>query len=231
MYGYMVRNAKKFGVLTTVNSWVFLMRRNGGKLWITRPIDCTIPDPPFTILEALYYISALAPTHGHLVETDRSGNPVTIPLANTKYPMTAPSVSGGEPKLYSQTSTSATIIYPAESSPQYQLVAHDRGDQILLEPWLAKNRYGQKSFRAILLPDLVVVTKLWDGYRSWGEERDGEVEIYMHLQELWGKQIPRLICSADIDFCYGIILEEVQVLLDVIRVTNVYRAKYLRLTI
>jgi hypothetical protein len=228
----MVRNAKKFGVLTTVNGWIFLMRGNGGKLWITRPFDSTIPDPPFTILEALYYISAVTPVHGHLVETDQSGKPVTIQFANTKYPWPAPPVSGGEPESYSQTSTSATVIYPGESSSrQYQLVPDDRGDRILLEPWLTENRYGQKSFRAILLPDLVVVAKLWDGYRSLGEERDGEVEIYMHLQELWGELIPRFICSADVDFCYGIILEQVRVHFNVIQVTDVYRAKHLQLEI
>jgi hypothetical protein len=232
MYGYMVRNAKKFGVLSTVNAWVFLMRENGGKLWITRPIDSTIMDPPITILEALYYFSALVPVHGHLVETDRSGNPVTIPLANTKHPMTAPSVSGVQPRSYSQPRTSATIIYPAaESSRRYQLVADDHGDQIILEPWLANNQYGQKSFHAIFLPDLMVVVKLWDGYKSSGEGRDGEAEIYMHLQELWGKQIPQFICSADVDFCYGIILEEVQVLFNMIQMTDVYRAKHLQLEI
>jgi hypothetical protein len=231
VYGYMVRNAKKFGVLTTVNGWVFLMRANGGKLWITRPIDCTVTDPPFTILKALYYISALAPVHGHLVETDHSGKPVTISLANTKYPWPAPSVSGGQPESYSQASTSVTVIHPPESSRQYQLVSADHGDQILLEPWLAENRYGQKSFRAIFLPDHVVVVKLWDGYKWSAEERDGEANIYMHLQGLWGEQIPRFICLADLDFCYGIVLEEVQVHINMVQATNVCRAKHLQLSI
>ena len=58
IYGYMVRNAKRFGLLTTANAWIFLMRENGSKLWITCPIDCGVREP-YTILQALYYISAL----------------------------------------------------------------------------------------------------------------------------------------------------------------------------
>jgi hypothetical protein len=35
IYGYMVHNAKRFGILTTVNWWVFLRRENGGQLFMT----------------------------------------------------------------------------------------------------------------------------------------------------------------------------------------------------
>jgi len=78
----MIRNAKKFGVLTTVNTWMFLMRENYRKLCITRAIDCQVGESPFTIFQALIYTSALA-ARGHLVETDQQGNPIMIPLANT----------------------------------------------------------------------------------------------------------------------------------------------------
>ena len=35
IYGYMVHNAKRYGILTTVNGWVFLMRQAGGRLFMT----------------------------------------------------------------------------------------------------------------------------------------------------------------------------------------------------
>ena len=52
MYGYIIR-MQKFGALTTVNEWMFLMRENYEELWITRPINCEIIGPPFTIPQAL----------------------------------------------------------------------------------------------------------------------------------------------------------------------------------
>jgi hypothetical protein len=214
IYGYMVRNAKKFGILTTVNAWVFLMRENYGKLYITRPFDCCVSEPSFTILQALYYISALAAQHGHLVETDRQGNPVAIALANTKYPRPAPSATSGlQSGSAQQSPVSATFVYPLPPSYQYRLVSCDFGHRILLEPWIPANHCGQKSFRGVLMPQTIsVIVKLWDGYKSSNKERDREVQIYMHLENLWGKEIPQLICSADIDFCQGIILEDVKVL-------------------
>ena len=74
------------------------------------------------------------------------------------------------------------------------------------------NHCGQKAFCGVLMPqNIAIIAKLWDGYKSSNEERDKEVQIYMHLQSLWGKVTPQLICSADIDFCRGIILEDVKV--------------------
>lgn len=35
LYGYMVRNGKAYGVLTTMKGWCFLRRVNGGGLYIT----------------------------------------------------------------------------------------------------------------------------------------------------------------------------------------------------
>ena len=72
---------------------------------------------------------------------------------------------------------------------------------------------ARKSFRALFVPDnLEVVVKLWDGYKSSGKKRNHKVEIYMHLQDLWRVRIPQLTCSADIDFCYGVILEDISVI-------------------
>lgn len=177
---------------------------------MTRPINCTSTDP--TILQLLYWISALSARDGHLVETDLYGNPVTISTANTKYPWPAPSVAGAEPESGSDTYSPPTTVAAIGSVPQFQLVPRDLGHRILLKPWEPENRYGQKSFRAVLSPgNSPVVVKLWDSYKSLEDARTAEVQIYMHLQRLWGIHIPMFICSADIDFCYGIVVEEIQV--------------------
>src|ERR1700734_242129 len=98
IYGYMVRNAKQYGILTTANWWVFLRRENGGQLYMTELFDCQITSPPyaFTILQALYHFSALSVHNGHLVETDENGNPVTVELADSASPIAAP-LAAGEP--------------------------------------------------------------------------------------------------------------------------------------
>src|SRR5579862_6887794 len=128
MYGYMVRNAKKYGVLTTTNAWVFFMRANGGRLWMTRPIDCASADPPFTILQLLYWMSALTARDGHLVETDKNGNPVMIDPANSKYPWPAPSVTGGGgTQSHSDTFSHPTYTSSLGPIPQFHLVPRDVG--------------------------------------------------------------------------------------------------------
>lgn len=230
IYGYMVRNAKRYGILTTANWWVFLRRENGGQLYMTAPFDCQITSPPyaFTILQALYYFSALSVHNGHLVETDENGNPVTIELADSASPKAAP-LATGEPHP-TPTTGDASIIYPPPQTGQYYtLVSEKLGHSILIEPWKSENCLGGKSFRGTLMPndrdtsmpnnrdtsmpnDERVIVKLWDGYKFQPDMRDREVEIYMKLQTLWGKYTPSLICSADIDFCYGLIMTEVKVL-------------------
>ena len=36
LYGYMTRNSKQLGILTTLKGWCFLKRANGGQLFMTR---------------------------------------------------------------------------------------------------------------------------------------------------------------------------------------------------
>jgi hypothetical protein len=36
IFGYMVRNGKTYGILTTMKGWCFLSRANGGMLYMTR---------------------------------------------------------------------------------------------------------------------------------------------------------------------------------------------------
>jgi tRNA A-37 threonylcarbamoyl transferase component Bud32 len=55
------------------------------------------------------------------------------------------------------------------------------------------------------------VGKLWDGYKHSAADRDHEVEVYMHLQSLWGREVPRLIGCGTLDFCWALLVERVQV--------------------
>src|SRR5947207_11729345 len=98
LYGYMVRNGKTYGVLTTMKGWCFLRRVNGGGLYITRMFgDFMVwqgvsPGATaegyyntfnFTIMQAIYYLSFLAEATNDLPETPINGVPgqVTLPYA------------------------------------------------------------------------------------------------------------------------------------------------------
>src|ERR1700685_2527415 len=104
IYGYMVRNAKRVGILTTMKGWSFLWREDGGKLHMTRlfgdfPTSTSVsenyvnhwtpsgiaskgaiaegyaPTIDFTIMKALYYVSYLAHKTDDLPETPANGVP------------------------------------------------------------------------------------------------------------------------------------------------------------
>ena len=98
LYGYMVRNGKTYGILTTMKGWCFLRRVNGGGLYITRMFgDFMVwqgvsPGAAaegyyntfnFTIMQAIYYLSSLAEATNDLPETPINGVPgqVTLPYA------------------------------------------------------------------------------------------------------------------------------------------------------
>lgn len=207
----MVRNGRKYGVLTTVNGFAFLRRENHGALSITKLIPCTVHEP--TVLKMLYYMSYLAANTPPLPETDNYGKTVAISAANYKYPTAAPQVTG--PPFFPTSSVSQGSSYSGySSSATFQYVLSETTEQIpelVVEPWISSNCLGGKTFRGQLLPDKSVVAKLWDSYTHNESERDNEVEAYMRLQRLWGVTIPKLVCSADFDFCWGIVLELVEV--------------------
>jgi hypothetical protein len=205
----MILNGKRFGVLTTVNGWVFLRRENGRKLYMTPMISCNENIDRFTILKALYYISDVAQMNGDLIETDSDGNPEKFkPVSLQKAVLRTRGAIGSE-KLLGPPA-------PTETFPvgQYTLCDVADGAELLLEPWKIENHYGGKSFRGTLVVEkerFPVVVKLWDGYKKPAEDRDREVTIYMILQSLWGKYIPRLIGTGDVETCRAIFIDEVKV--------------------
>ena len=207
-YGYMVRNGKQIGVLTTVNGFVFLFRKNQGTLYMTRMLPCenTVP----TALQMLYYLSALMTQLPNLPETDSLGMPIHIPAANYKYPQPAPQLSDdktGEGGTIGGTSSSTQPGYA-----QYKLgPTGGKSPGVVFEPWIEGNKLGVKTFLLHLDSEGIIVGKLWDGYKHGSKNRDREVAVYMKLQGLWGKQVPKLIGCAELDFFWGIFLERIEV--------------------
>jgi hypothetical protein len=75
LYGYMVRNGKSHGILTTMKGWCFARRENGGRFYVTRMFGDFLAQQGisdgaagegyqettgFSILRALYYVSSLS---------------------------------------------------------------------------------------------------------------------------------------------------------------------------
>lgn len=156
-YGYMVRNGKQIGVLTTVNGFVFLFRKNQGMLYMTRMLPCesTIP----TALQMLYYLSALVTSLSDVPETNSSGKAIPIPAANYKYPHPAPQVSDGK------THGSETIGEPSSSNIaghlHYSLKPKDgESPGVVFEPWVDGNTLGLKTFLLQFDSEGVAVGKL-----------------------------------------------------------------------
>src|SRR5436190_12474469 len=109
---------------------------------MTQMIDCQLSIPP-TVLQAFYYMSALSVASGRLVETDGQGNPVRIELADSKYPVAAPSATGSQLTSTSvSAATSATFNYPPVSGQQFKLIEHSPGHSLLLKPWESPNALG-----------------------------------------------------------------------------------------
>src|SRR5579862_3340605 len=94
-YGYMVHNKHAFGVLTTMNGWVFLSRTEYGELFISRMVPCNACNPyQCTVFQLLYYVSALAARAPETSERDGRGIEVVMHLADPKRPRPAPLVPG-----------------------------------------------------------------------------------------------------------------------------------------
>jgi hypothetical protein len=230
----MVLNDKPYGVLTTVNGWVFLKRENNRTLHMTSMVDCRENRGQFTILKALYYISHIALRDQDLMETDRRGEAVVFEPENVQKAVlrrrenaatsSAAAPAGRYPSGRSAPRHSAAV--PSTSAPSadveesftaqldYELVPVNRVE-LFFEPWKKENHWGGKAFRGTLVMEderLLVIVKLWDGYKISVKKRDNEAKVYMALQSLWGKHIPKLIGTAEIEICWGIFTEEIKVI-------------------
>jgi hypothetical protein len=216
LYGYMVEDRKKYGVLTTVNGWMFLFRQNGGILYHTPWMSGAVIRP--TIRQALYYISAVAVTEPHEPEKDRYGQDITLPAANAKKADRAPQVPGTINQL-------TTINLPPSSGATWknqgggqryngELVLQPDPDfpSLLFQKWIKSNQLGNKAYLATFMPEeRVVVGKFWDAWRTTTESRDNEVQIYMKLQSLWGTTVPAFLGCAEYEWRIALFIERIEV--------------------
>lgn len=160
----------------------------------------------------LYYMSYLAATADPLPETDSYGRTLAILAANYKYPIAAPLVPGPpSPSLSNQGHAAYGGQYVGSTYHYVLTASNDQDFQLVVEPWIQSNCLGSRTFKGRLLPNRDVVAKLWDSYTHNATDRDSEVEAYMRLQSLWGIVIPQFVCTADFDFCFGIVLEHIEV--------------------
>jgi hypothetical protein len=196
LYGSMVRNGKAYGILTTMKGWCFLRRANGGRLYITpmfgdfearqgispgADLEGYYVPQGFSIMQALYYLSAIAETTPNLPETPTGGLPgqVTLPQAGnstaaapTIQQLQAPNqgawlgafapAHGGQGHQVGNEGVQILGGYDQSQCARYDAASEFKGFQF--ESWIPENNLGPKTWIAIALPvQSKVVLKLWDG--------------------------------------------------------------------
>jgi len=244
LYGYMVRNGKTYGVLTTMKGWCFLRRENEGLLYITRMFgdfqarqgishgaayEGYYAPQGFSIMQALYYLSAVAEATNNLPETPIGGRDgqVTLPYAGNST-TAAPTIQQPPP---ANPGFGLGGLAPAQGGQGHQIGY--QGVQILggydqsecahydnafnykdfqFEPWLPENNLGPKTWIAIALPvQSKVILKLWDAWKFDEEARNREASVYLQLRSLWGKCIPSLFVKSALEYFHALIFQYVRV--------------------
>jgi hypothetical protein len=244
-YGYMVRNGKAYGVLTTMKGWCFLRRENGGQLYITRMFgdfeaqegisqgavdEGYYATPGFSIMKALYFLSALAEATPNLPETPIDGHAGQVTLPYSEYSTAAASTiqqpppgnvglgfgglaaahggQGGNEAGFQ----GVQILggYDQAECSQYDDDFNYRDFQF--EPWLPENNLGPKTWIASTLPARTkVVLKLWDAWKFDSGTRNNEASVYLHLRSLWGKCDPSLLVKSALEYGHALIFQYIRV--------------------
>jgi len=240
LFGYMVRNGKTYGVLTTMRGWCFLHRQNGGHLVITpmygdygawpgispgAALEGYYVPQGFSIMQALYYISAIAETTPNLPETPIGGLPgqVTLPFAGNST-TAAPTIQqpppaanpGGALALAQSTQRHQVAHgvqvlggYDQSECTQYNTAFDIKGFQF--EPWIPENNLGPKTWIAVALPvKSKVILKLWDAWKFDEEARNREASVYLKLRPLWGKCIPSLFVKSALEYFHALVLQYIR---------------------
>jgi len=243
LFGYMVRNGKAYGVLTTMKGWSFLRRDNGGQLYITPMFgdfqarqgisngafyEGYYTPQGFSIMQALYYLSAIAETAADLPETPIGGRPgqVHIPYAGNSttpaptiqqppdnagfgFPGLAPP-QGGQGQQYGNQGVGILEGYDQSECIHYDGAFTYKDFQF--QPWLPENNLGPKTWIAIALPaEFKVIFKLWDAWKFDQEARNREASVYLQLRPLWGKCIPSLFVKSALEYFHALIFQYIKV--------------------
>jgi hypothetical protein len=183
LYGYMVRNGKVFGILSTMKGWCFLRRINGGGLYISRmygdfqarqgispgaAAEGYYPTTNFTIMQALYYMSYIAEITDDLPETPVNGVPgqVFLPTMAGNSTAAAPLIRQPPPILPMPAGQGGGYGYGYYGGYQgirvmggYETAEcsryHNDVDysSLQFEPWNQKNCLGPKNWIATVISD------------------------------------------------------------------------------
>jgi hypothetical protein len=216
LYGYMVRNAKTFGILTTLRGWCFAYRGNQGQLVMTRMFAShpqqqnTLPlpgywQPNITTMMAIYYLSRLSFNTGDTYEILPPGQvgELELPFADPDTSSAAPKAKARDPP--NQGRQGPQYIAPAphyQQGPQYSYTIH-------FEPWVKENQLGGKSWMVDLIPThSKAVLKLY------GEDefmKQNEIQTYRHLEPLWSRCIPRFLAVDILEHSNSILIEYIEV--------------------
>ena len=211
----MVRNAKSFGILTTLRRWCFAYRQNQGQLFLTpmfassppRPNTAALPgyrQPRVSTMMALYYLSRLSYDTLDAYEIPPPGQTgqLHIPWADPDTTKAAP--------------TTGVLPLPGPRNIQpappreggYQ--GYQPNYTIRFEPWIKENQLGGKSWLVDLYPTQTkAVLKLWNGEDE--SEKFNEVVTYKSLESLWGKCIPTFIAVDIWEHSNSIMVEYIKV--------------------
>ena len=178
---------------------------------MTRLLHCNAVNPfDPTILQGLYMFSARSIGAPIVPETDGNGNAVELKVSHYKYPAmehTAQIPPPAPPPRRSRRNS------PSKRGRQYEMIVNPDPPKAIFEPWKTENQLGPKTFLIQLVPGDTVVAKVWDGWKHKSKDRDTETEMLLKLQPLWGKQVPSLIGTGEIDFLWTVFIERVQALL------------------
>ena len=180
LFGYMVRNGKVYGVLTTMKGWCFLRRENGGRLYITPMFadfqarqgisngafyEGYYTPQGFSIMQALYYLSAIAEATPNLPETPCGGRPgqvhipyagnSTTPAPTIQQPLDNPGLPGLAPPQGGQGQYGNQGVQILDGYDQSECTHYDDAftyKDFQFEPWLPENKLGPKTWISIALP-------------------------------------------------------------------------------
>lgn len=204
----MTRNAKTYGILTTLSGWCFAFRNDGARLLMTRMFGfgpeaaAEYRQSEITIMMGLYYLSRIAQETANTPETtQRQGGSVLLPFADADRTTAAPIVK--------------RILPPAQPAqpPPPASSGQDNWNMYRLcrfEPWIKENQLGVKSWIVEFLPDHVkAVLKLWE--EDDDSKKCNEVRTYKQLEPLWGKCIPSFVVGDIWEHSNSIVLEYIDV--------------------
>lgn len=224
LYGYMVRNAKTFGILTTLRGWSFAFRQNQGQLFLT-PVFASNPispapqvpgqpiapallpyqQPTVTTMMAIYYISHLSANTADTYEIAPPGQ-----VGDLDLPWAEPDGSSAAPRAGVATPPLLPTIQPAPPHQYDQYGQHGHDFNVRFCPSVKENQLGGKSWKVDIDPaNTQGVLKLWSDDDE--SQKINEATIYKRLERLWGRCVPSLLAVDFWQHSNSILVEYIKV--------------------